>query len=368
MRHTFFSPTLNFYLGKKYFLHVAMATIFLGGFVLLLEMVELLRRLSGEENVANEAVLKLLFLKMPDMMMQMAPFAILLGTLICFARLTKDQEFIAIRSIGLPARAFLMPPLLISLIIGILNVAVGSPVASTTLKSYERIINDLFPGSAKGLVTEGGKIWLRQQDSYGTETIIHARRVEDGGRRLEEATLFMFDNLGNFTERLDAQKMYLQETHWQLNNVLRLPVGSQPQNYESLRLPTELTPDLIQNSFNSPNSLSVWELPQFIELLSQTGFPTAKHELHLHKLLATPALIVAMFLLAAPFALHFSRMRSMGSMIVVGLCFGFFFYLFTNFVGAYGLAGKLDLQLAAWMPTLIAALIAMGLLLHYREE
>ena len=86
------------------------------------------------------------------------------------------------------------------------------------------------------------------------------------------------------------------------------------------------------------------------------------------KIISSPALIIAMFLIAAPFALQFSRNQGMARMLLTGVGFGFIFYLFSNFIATYALAGRLSVPLAAWMPVLIAGLISAALFLHFREE
>ena len=51
-----------------------------------------------------------------------------------------------------------------------------------------------------------------------------------------------------------------------------------------------------------------------------------------------------------------------------GLGLGFAFYVFTDYVATFGLAGRLDVTLAAWVPTAIASLLGMALMLQLREE
>lgn len=360
------TPTLGLYLGGKFLWHVVLVTIVLSGITLVLDGVELSRRISTRE-VADGAFATLLLMKTPSLLLQSAPFAILLGTILCFSRLTKDHELTAVRASGLPARLFLVGPLLVCLGIGLFNLTILNPFAATTQKSYEKIYNTVFPGSAKGLVTKGGQIWLRQESLTG-ETIIYANKVAQSGQVLEDTMVLNFDINGVFQERLDAEKMTLTPGEWELSDVVKLEEGTAGLDMGTLHLPTSLTPAMIQNSFTSPHTLSVWGLPKFINLLKQTGFPVSQHLLHFHLTLAGPALALAMFLLAAPFALHFSRSGHTAALMAMGVGFGFVFYFFSNFMATFGLSGRVDVAIAAWMPTLIAALLGLALFLHFREE
>lgn len=363
-----FTPTLGFYLGKHFLLNTFLVTMVLSTFILLIDAMELLRRLGkADTEITATETLQLLLLKAPDLMLQMAPFAVLIGTMLCFSRLSQRHELIAIRTSGVSARQFLVVPLLTCLAIGSFNLSVLSPFSATTLKSYEKTLADLFPGSAQGLVTEGGQVWLKQTEAT-TETMIYAAEIHDKGHRLEDATIFKFADTGQFLERLDVGTMTLEPGRWHMANVQHIKDGEISEPLTESYLPTTLTVEMISGSFTSPHTLSVFELPQFIALLKETGFPTLQHELQWHKLLAMPALMLVMFLLGAPFALHFSRNTGTGTLMVMGLCMGFAFFLFSNFIGAYGLSGRLTPAVAAWIPTAIAALVAFALFVHFREE
>ena len=65
-----------------------------------------------------------------------------------------------------------------------------------------------------------------------------------------------------------------------------------PQPFEEIRLATTLTPRKIEESFASPDTMSFWDLPGFIELLEQSGFPAQRHRLHLQRLARPPISVV----------------------------------------------------------------------------
>lgn len=362
-----FSPTLAFYLGRRYFGIIFLTTLIVSGFVLLMDVVELMRRLANRPEIDNTVAMELALMKLPNMLLEVTPFAILLGTLVCFSKLSKNHELTAIRAIGMPARQFLIPPMVVCLGIGLFNIGAVNPAAAVLLKSYEKRMDEIFPGSTQGLVTKGGNVWLRQKEN-NRDILIYAKEVAEEGRQLSNTTMFVFDKEGVFKERIDAESARLDIGWWQLKDVLRLRPSEPSERNERLRLATTLEPNMIKNSFTSPNTIPIWELRQFVQLLEETGFPSQEHKLHLQRSLAMPALILAMFLLAAPFALHFSRNRGVGAMLLLGLCFGFVFRFFTDLVSTYGLAGRIDIVLAAWIPTLIAALLGLSFMLHFREE
>lgn len=362
-----FTPILFVYLARKFFVSIFVTTLILVGIVTLLDFMELTRRLGDKAVDTASVATEMLLLKMPDQILQLTPFAILIGTLICFAKLTRNHELIVIRASGVPARNFLIAPFIVCLGIGLFNLFVLSPFSSTTLKTYQKVEARVFPGSASGFLTEGGHIWLRQDD-HDKNLLIYAKNVLDNGRRLGDASVFVTDKSGKFINRIDTPNMRLRTGKWLIDTPLIIKPGQPMEKATSFELPTTLTPETIRNSFTSPRTLNLWELEAFIEKLENTGFPTQNHEMQWQKLISSPALVIAMFLIAAPFSLQFSRHQGMTRMVMIGVAFGFAFYFFTNFISAFGIAGGINIMLAAWLPTVIAGLLGLSLFIHFREE
>ena len=356
------------YLSKRFFFSILLSVLAMTTFVAMIDGLEMMRRFGGVESINGFYIILLMLYKLPALMLEVFPFCILLASLICFSALAKSHELIAIRSSGVPARHFLLGPLMLCMILGLVDVFAISPASALLNDKYQRAENTLFPGSAEGILTEGGSIWLKQSEKERYEMLIYADKLEDRGRNLHKVRVFRFAPDGRFIRRMDADQMSLVAGRWEMQNVIMLEPDKPSERLNRFVLPTSLTLETIQNSFASPDSLSIYSLPEFIRSLKAVGFPSEEHQLHFYKLLAKPAFIMAMFLLGIPFALHFSRQRGVGTMVLIGLVFGFCFYFFSNFVGAYSLSGRLNLLVAAWAPAGIAILLALALFLHYREE
>lgn len=367
-----YSPTLGWYLGSMWLATVGFTIIGLAAFIYLIDVIDLWNQISGR-NVSPVTALLMSLSKMPDMLLQLLPFAVLIGSLIWLNQLNKRQELVALRAVGLPARRFLLGPVIACLLLGAIAIGVGNPLSATMLKRYERWNASVFPNSTKGLITSGGSVWLRQNDddgprASGRDYFIYGRKVSPNGDNLGQATVFVFDRDDSFVARLDAEQAILEQGQWRLKNVFMLTPKQEIVRQEQVTLPTSLTAEQIQASFNPPGTLDIFELRSFIETLKESGFNTNRHSMAYQRLLALPFMCLAMLLVAVPFGLRFTRTRGMGMVIVTGVCMGFGFYLFGNVMAAYGLAGRLDVRLAAWLPACMASLIAVALMLQLREE
>ena len=154
---------------------------------------------------------------------------------------------------------------------------------------------------------------------------------------------------------------------WLVEDGMRWLPGQAPQPFAVLRLPTQLTPRKIEESFASPDTMSFWELPGFIALLEQSGFPAQRHRLHFDVLLARPFLLCTMVLVAATFSLRMQRRGGAGMMIVGGVASGFLLYVLSNIVFALGLSARVPVALAAWTPTGVSLIFGASMLLHLED-
>lgn len=339
----------------------------------LLEMIELLRKVSDTAN-APLVVMSMAAFKLPDILLQLLPFAMLIGTIVWLHRLNQRHELTAIKAAGLPARRFLTGPAIACVLVGLLALTVVNPLAAMFTKTYERWYAEAFPGSVRGLITNGGSAWLRQTDPESGRTyFLYGQNIQSSLQEavttLGPATIFIFQQNGGFLTRLEAQTATLEAGAWVLSEARLIGRGMQNSLQPStVRLPTKLTAEQLRDSFTPPATLNVWELGKFVQVLAATGFPSARHAMAYAKLLALPALGLAMFALAIPFGLRFTRHSTLARSIGLGVGLGFTFYLLGNFVAAYGLAGRLNPSLAAWLPVGVGLLVALALVIYLQED
>ena len=359
---------LAIYIARQFFVwcvgvFVAMTTI-----VFLLDYIELIRRGGTHANATLLILLKMALLKQPFMAQQIMPFAILFGAMIAFWRMTRSNELIVARAAGVSVWQFLAPPVIVALAIGVFAVTVFNPIASVMQTSYEKLEARIFHDNSEQLSVSRAGLWLRQSDRQGTASVIHAERLAPGaGITLEDLLILFFDKQDHLIARIDAKKATLDEGYWDISDGTRWEPAKAPEPFTHYRVETAMTAGEIRESFATPESMSFWELPGFISLLEQSGFPTQRHRLYYNALLARPFLLAAMVLIAAPFSLRMHRRGGVSLMIASGIASGFVLYLLSNVVFALGLSATIPVDLAAWTPAGVSLLTGASLLLHLED-
>ncbi len=360
------SATLSFYIGRQFLLGIGTVFAVLASLVFMVEMVELLRRASGNDQIGFFLVLEMTALKLPATAQQAIPFAALFGAMLTFSRLTRTQELVVARAAGVSVWQFLTPAIAIALGLGALIVTVGDPVSSILAAKYERVEAKYLRGRASLLALSSSGLWLRQADPGG-QTVIHAAKISQRGIELSEVTVFLFEGSDRFIGRIDAKRARLHHGFWELEEAVLNGPDRPRQSFARHRIDTTLTVDEIQDSFATPETLSFWRLPAFIETLEAAGFSALRHRLHWHKVLAGPILLCAMVLIAATFSLRLTRRGGTGLLLGGGVLTGFFLYFLSDVVFALGRSGGLPVVMAAWTPACVTTLLGLSMLFHLED-
>ena len=364
--------TLSLYIVRQFALAVTGMLLALSGLVAMFDFIELLRRSASHPDVSFGLVSQIAALRLPYIAMQILPFAVLLGGILCFWRLTRSSELIVARAAGISAWEFLTAPTLCALLFGVIATALVSPISSAMLARAETMDNAHLRTGGGPLALNGGQLWLRQSDRqmapHGV-AIIHAQKVELHGKQLiaKQVSVFRLDGSDKLLTRVEAASAALAPGRWMLRNARSIRPDQLPEPPHLLDLPTDLTVNRVQESFASPDTLSFWALPGFIALLDRSGFSSIRHRLHFQALLALPLLTATMTLVSAGFSMRPARRGGVAKMIGSGVAAGFALFVVSKVAAEIGQSGALPVILAAWAPAASGLMLAVALLLHTED-
>lgn len=365
MRRLHLSPTLTKYIARQFFLSLVTFVCAIVGIIFLATVVDLIDRLASKD-ASLYVTLQMALLKLPHLSQEVMPFTVLFAAMTTFWRLTRSHELVVARAAGVSVWQFLLPVLGSALVVGCLTVTALNPLASILLSRFERLEANYVRNESSFLAVSKTGLWLRQADRDG-QSVIHATRVSPGSVVLLNVMVLRYATEDRFLDRIDADRAQLEERRWRLFNAWVSVPGSASEFHEELTLPTDLTIDKIQESFAPPETISFWNLPEFIDIMDAAGFSALPHRLQWHRLLALPMLFAAMALLAATFSMRPQRRGKVGLVIMAGLLTGFLLYFASNFVFAIGLSGTIPVVLAAWTPAGVSLMLGVAMLLHLED-
>ncbi len=311
------AATLSFYVARQFTYSVLAMLAALTGLVSLFDFIELLRRAATRDNVGLGLVAEIAVLRVPSFCIEILPFAVLLGGILAFWRLTRSSELIVARAAGVSAWQFLAAPLGCALMIGAFATGAISPLSSMMYARAETL-DDLHLRSVPSEVAlNGGQLWLRQADHGLVDNgvaILHARSVRLRHRHLGagEVSIFRLDDADHLLLRVEARTASLGDGAWTLGDARTIKPDHLPVRVGTMDLPTDLTVRRVQEGFASPETLSVWALPS-------------------------------------------------------GVGAGFALFAVSKVAAEFGQSGALPPLLAAWAPAVAGLLLSLALLLHLED-
>jgi len=360
------SWTISRYIGLQFLVGVGMVFGVVLSLVFVFDVTELMRQTSSNEQAGFGLLASMSLLKLPSLTEKAAPFAILFGAMWSFLKLTRSNELVVVRASGVSVWQFMAPPVGLAFSLGLLATMILNPLSATMLARHDDLAARNFSGKSSLLAMSDSGLWLRQVDSTG-QSVIHALRSEKQGIILSDVIIFLYEGSDAFSARIDAARATLKDGAWHLEKAWATGPDRQAIFHDSYTLPTSLTPQQIQESFASPATLSFWDLPAFIDMLETSGFTAVRHRLHLHTLLASPALFMAMVLIAATFSLRHARGGGIGMMILGGVLVGFALFFVSDVTVALGTSGGLPVILAAWAPAAVSLLLGLASLFYLED-
>ena len=191
-------------------------------------------------------------------------------------------------------------------------------------------------GSSRSAGRSG--FWIRQLSVDGASILrIGGRDPEAGFVKIEA---FNFEPDGSLAQRVDAAKANLEPGYWKMNDATVVTPGFQAEHSE------------------------VYLLADQVE---RAGLDATPYRLRYQQLIAMPALLAAMVLVASCFSLRLFRMGGVQKMVSSGVATGFMLYVATKVVGDLGGVGIVSPAVAGWSPAVIGCLFGVYVLLHQED-
>lgn len=359
--------TIQRYIARKFMLTIS-ATFFLCAvLILMIDIVELLRQAGKFGRVPSLEIAVMALLRLPAYTEILLPFCVLVGAIGALLLLARKSELAVMRAAGMSAWQFVRPGIGVALIFGVLAVVAWNPLAAAARVESERRFATAFGREAGVMRSEAGAgAWLRQDGVDGPSVLTTATASPDG-RRLDQVMFLVFDRDNRFLERVDGRRALLRDGHWAIEDAIVSRFGREPEVFDSYLVSTYLTPERVTDALGTSLTLSFWDLPGLIEVTEKAGLSANRFRIQYETLLARPALLVAMVLLAATVSLRSFRSGGIQTMVVTGMVGGFGFFLLAEISRQIGVAGLASPALAVWVPVAVACCGAVTVLLHQED-
>ena len=354
------------YVALKFAMGIALVYLLCLVIIMLVDIVELLRISGKSGGVALTSLLYVALLRVPSYAELTLPFAALAGSIGALLMLARSSELVVIRAAGVSVWQFMLPGVAVAFLVGLGTNYVYSPLAAAGRAKAETLQAEIFGREQSLLKTKNAGSWLRQ-DSIDGPSIISAGLAADRGLSLVDVSAIQFDKSHHFVEHIDAEKATLRDGFWELEDAWVSRVGQKPEHFDRYHLSTYLTPAEAGDALGSVYALSFFELPAAIALAERAGLKATRYKVQYELMKSRPILLVAMVILAATVSLRAFRLGKIQTKVVMGLVAGFGFFIVAEASRQIGVSELTAPWVAAWVPTAVASLLSLTVLLHQED-
>lgn len=357
------SRRLAFYMGKTFLVR---CLAMLAMLVLVLQMLDLLSEagdILAHPGNGDAQLWRYVSLRIPQLIAQFLPFAVLLGTLVTLTTLNANSEVIAMKAAGLSAHQILAPLMLVAAVIAAVSFTFNERIvmrATATLTAWEAADYGPIPQD-KGVKAN---VWVRDG-----EDLIRAGFIAGSGRAVALRDVALYDRQGNtLVSIIAAPRGVYAGPGWRLEGARQFDVArGTVRDLGTVTVAPGVRPDQFTLSSVDADSLAFPDLQAAIAELRDAGRPVAGLEGSLWHKISGPLSALLMPLLGSMAAFGLARSGKLFVRAVAAMALGFAFFVMDNFSLSMGELGVYPPFIAAWAPFLLFALLGETVLITTEE-
>ena len=352
---------LDNYVTKKFVLALVLS---LCGFVFIYVITNLFENIGYfvDRKASVLTVLKYYMLFTPKIIVLLMPLATLMGIYFSLGLITKHNEVLAIRGLGISPFRIYKPIFIYGFLVSVLVLFFNL---------------SLIPRS-KELLTEFKRKRIDKIDTFSRSYARNINYMTDEGKivgisRLNDNSIFEVFILdyedGKLVSRIDAEKGEWEDSVWVLSKVyIRSFVG------DKIKLETEekkitddfkASPDELAKSKHNPVNLSFPDLLKYIAKLDRSGQKSNTERIELFERISYPFVSTIILLFGCPLALEVKR-RGLLFGFGLGILASFTFWGIIQLFKELGIKGNLPPFLSTLIPNLL--FLALGLYFMIKKE
>lgn len=368
------SNVLVKYIAKELFLYflVCFAFFFVVFFV---NQILLLAETILKKRVPVLSVIKLIGYCLPAIIAQSAPFATLVGFLMCLGRLVSDNEVIILRASGQRYSVILKPVIIMGMLISVFSFVMNDYFLPLGTLNYNRMF--------KQIIVSNPAVEL---ESQSVKRMNDATLVIGDVSKYNVSDLVLFDAADGGKQRLivskntDVKKAVSPSVLMQLNMDDAFVLMLDKKNRKNFDILTSdgMTLNVFEDSIisssggTSPREMTSWDLYKKIKNMKKLNNSTKKqlnsYNLEYNKKFSIPFGSIFFALLAFPLALVFGRKDGQTLGLIFGIIISVLYWAATILGQMFGLRSGWNGFWMMWGPNFFIGLIGILLYLRLRKK
>ena len=342
-------------------------TLALLGFGSVYLIVEFFERIDDflEHSAAPISALNYFLFKIPLILYQVTPAAVLLASVLCFVILSRNNELTVLKASGFSILSLSNPIIWVALFLSLVSLGLQEYVVPYTNRKVVQIYNvQIKKEVPKSLFRN--RLWYRSGDG----SLWKVSAIGPEGRTLLGVSIFRLAD-DRLTERIDAREIEWNGRNWVLHDGVIRDFRSPGQvilsQFKGRPISVAETPLDFQVLRRDPKQMSYQELSTYVQTLKRSGLDPTSYIVDKEVKLSFPFAIMVMAVLGIPCSLRSPRAGSVTGGIALTLLIAAGFWVLLSMGISLGHGGRLPPILAAWGANGVSLSLGLWLLMTVRQ-
>lgn len=360
------------YINREIIKYTGMVLALVVGIYLLVDFFERIDNFI-EKGLPISRTLVYLAYKIPSIIAQIMPIAVLLGILITIGLMNKHNEITALRSSGISVFLLLKPVIGIGIIFTIfLFIFSELIVPYTSNKSNLIWLKEVRKRSA--VISKDKNVWIKDNHLIVNIKFYNKKKLEING-----LTLNYFDKDFKLSQRIDAKKAVFQKNNtlkinrenniWILYDVMHQELDKDTDQYkvkyyDKLTRALNFSPESLETVVKKSEEMNFKELYSYVKKVEAEGYDATLYKVDLHAKAAFPFICIILSIVGISIASIKIIKDGLPLGIAYGICVAFLYWIFYSFCISLGYGGVLPPFVSAWIANLVFSCFGVYLLLN----
>lgn len=333
----------------------------LAGFIVLFITVDLFENVDTlmEHKVPLLASVVFFIHKLPFIIGQISPVAVLVAVLLSLGILSKHGEITAMKAGGVKLLRTVYPLLAAGLAISLAIILMNEYITPAAQKKMDTFRKQWF-GLQKGTFGKEG-LWVKSDGG-----ILNIRHIDFRKNELFGITYYELKRPFKVTSRVEAPSAAWLNGKWVAESAAVWTFTREGEALASVRdqfvLKGVAEPEDLVTLENFQQNMSFFELKYYIGELDKDGYETTKYRIDLWSKISFPLVNFIMVLVGIPFALKTGRHSGIAAGVGLSIVIAFSYWIVYGLTRSLGQGGMVPPLMAAFFPDLL--FLAIGSLMY----
>ncbi|MBI5814596.1 MAG: LPS export ABC transporter permease LptG [Nitrospinae bacterium] len=317
-------------------------------------------------HATSDMVFRYMLFRAPMAVFHVTPICVLLAALLTMGSMSRYSELVAMKACGMSMPRIAAPILAVCGLICLLSFLDSEYLFHISAKESNRIYYEEIKKQPRKGLFSNEMVWYKADDG----SIWNIGHLDMGKRELRDLSIFSFDPTGSrVVLRATAREGKVTNGSWTLNGYSErrfLPGGGfEEKHWETYTSPANMITlgDLDKVQLD-PEEMNLIQIREYIREIKSKGYDYTRHVVDMHAKVAFPLISIVMPLIAIPLGVRSSRaggaLVGIGVAVVTGALFWFSF----SMAVAFGQAGRIPPELAAYGSHIVFAAAGFAMLLR----